>query len=432
MARTIAGSPRLRGEIKVPPDKSISHRAAILGALAEGPSSFENFLAGADCLSTISCLRALGVSTSLDDAGVLRVDGKGVDRLIEPDDVLDCGNSGTTMRLLSGVLAGRPFRSVLTGDESLRERPMRRIADPLSQMGASVETTSAGTAPLTISGGDLRPLAYQSPVASAQVKSAVLLAGLQTDGQTSVTEPYRSRDHTERMLTSMGAQLTVSGTTVAVTGGSLRPLTMRIPGDMSSAAPWITAAVCHPDAELLLTGVGLNPTRTGLVAILRSMGADIEILEERTQGGEPVADLRVSSSRLSATNVTAEQVPAALDELSLVAIAATQASGRTTVSGAAELMVKETDRAAATARILKAMGAEIDVAPDGWVVDGPTRLRGANVRAEGDHRMAFLIGVAALLAEGETTVEDPDCVDVSYPRFWENLKAISAGVVSAT
>lgn len=432
MARTIAGSPRLRGEIKVPPDKSISHRAAILGALAEGPSSFENFLAGADCLSTISCLRALGVSTSLDDAGVLRVDGKGVDRLIEPDDVLDCGNSGTTMRLLSGVLAGRPFRSVLTGDESLRERPMRRIADPLSQMGASVETTSAGTAPLTISGGDLRPLAYQSPVASAQVKSAVLLAGLQTDGQTSVTEPYRSRDHTERMLTSMGAQLTVSGTTVAVTGGSLRPLTMRIPGDMSSAAPWITAAVCHPDAELLLTGVGLNPTRTGLVAILRSMGADIEILEERTQAGEPVADLRVSSSQLAATNVTAEQVPAALDELSLVAIAATQSSGRTTVSGAAELMVKETDRAAATARILRAMGAEIEVTTDGWVIDGPTRLRGAKVRAEGDHRMAFLIGVAALLAEGETTIEDPDCVDVSYPRFWENLKAISAGVVSAT
>jgi 3-phosphoshikimate 1-carboxyvinyltransferase len=277
--RTIGGSSRLRGEIKVPPDKSISHRAAILAALATGRSSFENFLASADCLTTISCLRNLGVSLSLDDSGVLTVDGRGAESLVEPSDVLDCGNSGTTMRLLSGVLAGRPFRSVLTGDDSLRARPMRRIADPLGQMGAVVGTTSSGTAPLTISGGALQPIAYRSPVASAQVKSAVLLAGLQTEGQTTVTEPYRSRDHTERMLGAMGGDLKISGTTVALSGGSgLSPLTMRIPGDMSSAAPWIAAAVCHPEAEVLLTGVGMNPTRAGLLEILRSMGAEIEVL----------------------------------------------------------------------------------------------------------------------------------------------------------
>jgi 3-phosphoshikimate 1-carboxyvinyltransferase len=431
--RTIGGSSRLRGEIKVPPDKSISHRAAILAALATGRSSFENFLASADCLTTISCLRNLGVSLSLDDSGVLTVDGRGAESLVEPSDVLDCGNSGTTMRLLSGVLAGRPFRSVLTGDDSLRARPMRRIADPLGQMGAVVGTTSSGTAPLTISGGALRPIAYRSPVASAQVKSAVLLAGLQTEGQTSVTEPYRSRDHTERMLVAMGGDLKISGTTVALSGGSgLSPLTMRIPGDMSSAAPWIAAAVCHPEAEVLLTGVGMNPTRAGLLEILRSMGADIEVLEERTLAGEPVADLRVSSSRLRSTAVTPEQVPAALDELSLVALAASQASGTTRVSGAAELMVKESDRASATARILREMGADIETTADGWLINGPTRLHGAAVSAGGDHRMAFLIGIAALLAEGETTIEDPARVEVSYPRFWEDLEAISSGVSSLT
>jgi 3-phosphoshikimate 1-carboxyvinyltransferase len=310
---------------------------------------------------------------------------------------------------------------------------MRRIADPLGQMGAVVGTTSSGTAPLTISGGALQPIAYRSPVASAQVKSAVLLAGLQTEGQTTVTEPYRSRDHTERMLGAMGGDLKISGTTVALSGGSgLSPLTMRIPGDMSSAAPWIAAAVCHPEAEVLLTGVGMNPTRAGLLEILRSMGADIEVLEERTLAGEPVADLRVSSSRLRSTAVTPEQVPAALDELSLVALAASQASGTTRVSGAAELMVKESDRASATARILREMGADIETTADGWLINGPTRLHGAAVSAGGDHRMAFLIGIAALLAEGETTIEDPARVEVSYPRFWEDLEAISSGVSSLT
>ncbi|HEX5938997.1 MAG TPA: 3-phosphoshikimate 1-carboxyvinyltransferase, partial [Dehalococcoidia bacterium] len=377
MARTLARAHRLRGEIKVPPDKSISHRAAILGALATGESLFQNFLTGADCLSTISCLRALGVAISLNDQGELRVTGRGAEALREPRDVLDCGNSGTTMRLLSGVLAARSFRSVLTGDDSLRSRPMRRIADPLNQMGADIETTSAGTAPLTIAGGALQPIAYESPVASAQVKSAILLAGVQTDGDTTVTEPYRSRDHTERMLSAMGAGLTVRGATVTVSHApTLAPLAMRIPGDMSSAAAWITVAVCHPDAELLLTGVGVNPTRTGLVEILRRMGADIELLEERVQAGEPVADLRVSSSRLTAASVTARMVPSALDELPLVALAATQAAGRTVVSGAAELMVKESDRAAETAAILRQMGADIESTSDGWVIQGPTRLQG--------------------------------------------------------
>ncbi|MEX2237073.1 MAG: 3-phosphoshikimate 1-carboxyvinyltransferase [Dehalococcoidia bacterium] len=430
MSRTLTPLPHVRGEIAVPPDKSISHRAAILGSLAEGESRFENFLSSADTQSTLACLRRLGADIT-QNGDTLAVRGTGFAGLTEPADVLNCGNSGTTMRLLSGVLAGRPFRSVLSGDESLRRRPMGRVAEPLNRMGATVTTTDAGTAPVVIVGGKLHGTSYESPVASAQVKSAVLLAAIQAEGTTRVSEPVRSRDHSERLLSAMGVKLfiddapqgAVTGLTGPLTG--LKAIDMRIPGDISSAAAWIVAAACHPDSDLLLTGVGVNPTRRGLIVALKRMGAQVEILEERRQGGEPVADLRITSAPLTAGEFGARFVPSCIDELPLLALAATQAAGTTTISGAAELKLKESDRIASTARLLRAMGATIEPLDDGWRIEGPTRLHGAEVATEGDHRMAFLAAAAAVIAGGEVVVDDPDCATVSYPGFWDDLERLA-------
>jgi 3-phosphoshikimate 1-carboxyvinyltransferase len=424
MRRVVRAAPNLRGEVQIPPDKSISHRAAILGALAAGESTFENFLASADCLATLDCLRSLGVDLRLEEDGILRVNGRGVEALGEPANVLDCGNSGTTMRLLCGLLAGRPFRSILTGDDSLRSRPMQRVAKPLATMGATVETHSRGTAPLAVHGGTLRAIDYLLPIPSAQVKSAILLAGLQATGLTTVREVSRSRDHTERMLIAMGAEVEIDAGRVSVRGeqGALRPHHMRIPGDVSSAAPWLIAGACHSDAELLLTGVGVNPTRTGVIDVLRAMGAQVDVLEERNQGGEPVADLRVASSRLRGVEVSGELIPRAVDELPLIALAATQAEGRTVVRDAGDLKVKESDRLAETARILSTLGARISATADGWVIEGPSRLQGATIETLGDHRLAVLAALAGSLAGGETAVEGAECVDVSYPGFWSVLE----------
>lgn len=433
MDRVVRPARRLEGTIIPPGDKSISHRALLLNAVAQGEAVVENFLDGEDCRATLRCLRALGVEVHEEDQGGegarLRVRGRGLDGLTESPDVLDCANSGTTMRLLSGLLAGQPFLSVLTGDASLRARPMGRVIEPLRAMGATVLGRGADTlAPLAVRGGGLHAIQYHLPVASAQVKSAVLLAGLYTEGETLVREPAPTRDHTERMLVAMGAPVEADGGTVRVRrpAAPLRPLSLRVPGDLSAAAFWLAAAAIHPDAELRLVGVGLNPTRTGVIDILRAMGADIQVLEERTVGGEPVGDLRVRSSRLRGVEVGGDElVSRSIDELPAVALAAACAEGTTVIRDAGELRVKETDRIATVAGELRRLGADVLEREDGMVIRGTGRLRGARCRSHGDHRLAMLMGVAGLVAGGETVVEDAEVAAVSYPAFWEHLSGVA-------
>jgi 3-phosphoshikimate 1-carboxyvinyltransferase len=424
---------RIRATIHVPPDKSISHRALIFNAVATGRATVEHILDSDDVRSTARCLAALGVPIDWPEgSAVAHVTGQGLHGLFEAEDVLDCGNSGTTMRLLLGLLAGHPILSVLTGDRSLRSRPMARVIQPLRTMGAHLAARRGDTlAPVVIKGGSLRGIAYQSQVASAQVKSAILLAGLYAEGETAVSEPSRSRDHTERLLTAMGAPLTSDGLTVRVRPADrLSAVSVRVPGDISSAAPWMVLGVCHPDAEIVLEGVNVNPTRTGILDILRAMGGDLELVEERTSGGEPVADIVVRSSQLRATSVGGELVPRAIDELPLVALAACFAEGTTVVRDAAELRVKESDRVRTVVEALGRLGAAIREREDGFEVDGPVRLRGARVHAHGDHRIGMLGAIAGCLAEGETEVLD-DAVGVSYRAFWDDLRAATSGEAMA-
>ncbi len=426
---------RIRATVEVPSDKSISHRALIFNAIAHGPATIERILDSEDVRATARCLEALGVPIDWPEGSpVARVTGQGLHGLFESEEILDCANSGTTMRLLMGLLAGHPLLSVLTGDDSLRQRPMARVIGPLRQMGAHIHARTGDTlAPVVIKGGGLTGTRYQSPVASAQVKSALLLAGLYADGKTAVTEPATSRDHTERMLMAMGAPLTVSGTTVTVEPATspLFALSLRVPGDISSAAPWLALAACHPDAELVLEGVNVNETRTGLLDILTAMGASIELMEERTSGGEPVADILVRSSELRATTVAGGLVPRAIDELPLVALLGCFAEGDTVVRDAAELRVKESDRVEAVVEVLGRMGARITAHPDGFTVHGPAKLHGARVDGRGDHRIGMLGAIAGSLASGETRVEN-DAVGVSYPDFWHDLAhAAEGGMISA-
>ena len=427
---TVRRPARLRGTIAIPGDKSITHRALLLNALARGEARIEGFLDAADTRSTAACVRALGVRIDEPEPGVVVVHGGGRSALTEPDDVLDCGNSGTTMRLLAGVLAGLPMLAVLSGDGSLRQRPMGRIVRPLAALGADVRGRADGTLPpLVVRGGRLRGGAtVETPVASAQVKSALLLAGLAADGPTTVVEPSRSRDHTERMLGAMGAGIEVDGATVTITPpkGDLAAVDVTVPGDISTAAPWLVAATLHPDAELLLTGVGVNPTRTGILDVLRAMGADIELLEQRASGGEPVADLRVRSAALHGVEVSGELVPRAIDELPLVALAGALAEGETVIREAQELRVKESDRVATTAAMLRAFGAEVEERSDGMAVQGGAPLRAGAVGSSGDHRLAMLAAVAGLLAEGETVIDGAKAVEVSYPEFWTTLARLGA------
>ena len=421
---------RLRGRIEIPGDKSITHRALMLNAAAEGEARIDRFLDAADTRSTLECMRALGAEIQQPAPDALIVRGRGRAGLREASDVLDCGNSGTTIRLLSGLLAGFPFLSVLTGDGSLRGRPMGRIVQPLRALGARVGARADGTLPpLVIEGG---PIAggqrIETPVASAQVKSAILLAGLAAEGATTVAEPSRSRDHSERMLAAMGAHIAVEGSSVTLTppAGDLQAVGVRVPGDISTAAAWIVAATLHPDADVLLSGVGLNPTRAGILEVLREMGADIEELEQRSAGGEPVADLRVRSASLRGVRIGGEVVPRAIDELPLLALAGAVAEGETVIADAAELRVKESDRVATTAAALRALGAEVEERADGLAVGGGARLRGGLVDAAGDHRLAMLGAVGALIAEGESAIEGADAVGVSYPAFWSDLERLGS------
>jgi 3-phosphoshikimate 1-carboxyvinyltransferase len=433
MEQRLRSPARLRGIVAVPGDKSISHRAAIFNALASGAARVENFLVGEDTRATLDCLRALGVEWSLDVGGslgaVLRVHGVGRGGLRESEDVLDARNSGTSMRLLAGVLAAQPFFSVLTGDGSLRTRPMGRVVAPLREMGAQVWGRGDGAyPPLAVRGGELTGISYRMPVASAQVKSALLLAGLYARGETAVEEPAPTRDHTERMLRAMGARLSQERGLVRIEPleGELAPLDLRVPGDISAAAFWMVAAALHPDAELHLPGVGVNPTRSGIIEVLRAMGADLEVAEEREQGGEPVADITVRSSRLGPAEVSGDLVPRLIDEVPVLAVAAALTPGRTVIRDAAELRVKESDRIATTCGELRRLGARVEELPDGLVIEGVQSLSGAPCQSHGDHRLAMALGVAGLLAHGETVIEGAEAAEVSYPAFWQDLERLAA------
>lgn len=424
---TISPGSGLRGKITVAGDKSISHRALMLGGLAAGQTRIEGLLPGEDPQSTAHCLRALGAEVSeIKESGV-RVQGTASGSFCEPQQVLDMGNSGTTMRLMLGILAAQPgLFCALTGDASLRSRPMQRVAAPLRQMGALIWGREGGSkAPLALVGQPLQPIHYASPVASAQVKSAVLLAGLFCEGWTSVTEPVRSRDHTERMLAAFGAEVQVEGTTASVRGPvRLSGQSLRVPGDISSAAFWLVAASIVPDSELLLLNVGINPTRTGILDVLAEMGADIAIEDARLSGGEPVADLRVRTAALQACTIGGELIPRLIDEIPILAVAACCAAGRTVIRDAAELRVKESDRLTTMARELRRLGARIEEQPDGLTIEGGHPLQGADVESHGDHRVAMSLAIAALVAQGRTQLADGQCAAVSYPRFWEELERL--------
>jgi 3-phosphoshikimate 1-carboxyvinyltransferase len=417
-------APHLRGAFALPGDKSISHRLAILGALASGDTRIENFSSAADCESTLRCLEGLGVAVRR--AGhVVSVVGRGPEGLAAPRHPLDAGNSGSTLRMLAGAVAARPFTTTLTGDASLRARPVERVAAPLRAMGAGVESVG-GRPPLTLNGGPLRGIQWRLEVASAQVKTAILLAGLQADGTTIVIEPGRSRDHTERLLPLFGAGLERNGLETRVRGGArLRAAQASVPGDISSAAFLVVAALLLPDSEVTLEEVLLNPGRTAFLDVLRRMGADLEVQVRRYEP-EPVGRIVARSSRLRGVEVPEPLVASLIDEVPALAVAASRADGRFVVSGAAELRVKESDRIAALAEGLRAMGAVVEERPDGLAIDGGRPLHGARVRSWGDHRIAMALAVAAMGATGDTELQDAGCVSVSFPEFWSILEAGSA------
>lgn len=424
----------ISGDVAVPGDKSLSHRALMFAAVAAGESRLRGLLPGADCHNTASILRALGNSIpDLPGEGdEIRISSVGIENWQRPETVLDCGNSGTTARLLLGLLAGRPFESTLTGDESLRSRPMRRITDPLARMGAVVtEIAEPDRLPLRIRGGSLRGVDYRSPKASAQIKSAILLAGLSGGVDVSILEPVQSRDHTERILQSLGVGLREEqrpdGWFVAMQAPAepLPPLEMNVPGDPSSAAFLIALAALADTGELRIRDVGVNPTRTGFFEALRRMGASIRMESERSSGGEPIADLIVAPGRLQAIEITAEEVPAMIDELPMLACIAARAEGETRITGAEELRAKETDRIMAVVSNLRSIGVEADDLPDGLVVRGSDAPLAGHVRAWHDHRIAMAFGVLAALPRNEITIDTPEVVNISYPKFWEAIAGLS-------
>lgn len=416
---------RLRGELTVPGDKSISHRAVMFGSLAQGTTKITHFLEGADCLSTISCFQKMGINIQNNNGEIL-VHGKGLHGLKAPDDVLDVGNSGTTTRLISGILAGQDFISELTGDASIRKRPMKRIITPLSQMGADIVSLNGnGCAPLKISGKKLQAIHYDSPVASAQVKSCVLLAGLYADGITSVTEPVLSRNHTEIILNYFGADVTSEGTTASVKPDpSLYGREILVPGDISSAAYFIAAGLLVPNSEILLKNVGTNPTRDGILRVCKAMGADITLLNE-TKEGEPTADLLIRSSSLHGTTVEGAIIPTLIDELPMIAVMAAFAEGTTVIRDAAELRVKESDRIQVMTENLQKMGADIQATDDGMIINGGKPLHGAEIDSHLDHRVAMSFAVAGLLCDGPLMIRNGECINISYPEFYSDLYSLA-------
>jgi len=423
----------LTGEVRVPGDKSISHRAVIFGSIARGASEVEGLLEGEDNLSTIAAFEAMGVAFDRPGPGRLVIGGAGPGGLREPAAVIDAGNSGTTARLLTGLLSAQPFFSVITGDESLRTRPMKRVVEPLSLMGADIDGRGGGEfLPLAIRGGRLKGISYQTPVASAQLKSAILIAGLYADGETVVTEPGLSRDHTERMLALFGADIERREKTVRLRStNGLNGVKIKVPGDLSSAAFFIVGAAIIPGSDLTVRDVGVNPTRTGVLHILEKMGAGVELAGRRERSGEDVADIRVRGSALRGVEISGEELLPAIDEFPVICVAAAFAEGATTISGAAELRVKESDRISAMASLLAAIGVQTSERPDGIVIEGvgPDGLAagGGAVESRGDHRVAMSAAVAALRCREPVTIRGASCVDVSFPGFFPLLDSVARG-----
>lgn len=415
----------LQGELSIPGDKSISHRAVMFGSLAKGTTHIRNFLAGADCLATIDCFRKMGVSIEQNGEEVT-VHGNGLHGLKKPLEALDVGNSGTTTRLISGILAGQEFETMLSGDESLNKRPMGRIMKPLSKMGAKISSVNDnGCAPLKIEGTKLQAIHYDSPVASAQVKSCVLLAGLYADGKTSVTEPALSRNHTELMLRSFGVEVTSQETTAEITPPKeMIAADIVVPGDISSATFFIVAGLITPNSCIRLKNVGINPTRDGILRVCKDMGADITLENVVENGGEPMADILVKTSKLKGTVIEGEVIPTLIDEIPVIALLAAFAQGETVIKDAAELKVKESDRIALTVDHLVKMGVDAQATDDGMIIRGGNPLHGASIYCNYDHRIAMTFSIAGINADGETVIEDSECVDVSYPTFYEQLKMI--------
>ena len=426
MDTTLSPARKLVGTIQVPGDKSISHRLAMLAAIADGQTSIENFASSQDCQSTISCLKLLGVPAQTTGENQLTLFGRGLQGLTAPREVLDAGNSGSTIRMLSGILAGQSFQTQITGDASLRRRPMARIIAPLSQMGARIQARENNYPPLLIQGGRLQGIQYLLPVASAQVKSAVLLAGLLAEGETEVIEPAPTRNHTEVALKEFGAEVSVQGNRISLKGRQrLRAVKSRVPGDISSAAFFLVAATLLPGSEIILTGVGLNPGRRAIVDLLREMGASIEILNHQALAGEPVADLRVKSALLQGGSISGDKIPQVIDEIPILAVLATQTQEGLQIRDAGELRFKESDRIRSIVENLRSMGASVEEFADGMFVPGRQSLDGSRIRSHGDHRIAMAFGVAGLIAKGETSIEGSDCAAISFPGFFEVLDRVA-------
>ncbi|MFR5601885.1 MAG: 3-phosphoshikimate 1-carboxyvinyltransferase [Lachnospiraceae bacterium] len=416
---------RLKGEVTVPGDKSISHRSVMFGSIARGTTEIHHFLQGADCLSTISCFRQMGVSIENEGDRVF-VHGNGLRGLKRPDQVLDCGNSGTTTRLISGILSAQDFDVTLTGDASIQKRPMKRIMEPLSLMGADIKSLAGnGCAPLRITGKPLHGIHYTSKVASAQVKSSILLAGLYADGETKVTEPHVSRNHSELMLARFGADLHTEGTTAIVRpADELYGCQIQVPGDISSAAFFIAAALIVPDSEILIRHVGINPTRDGILRVCKEMGGHVELLNLEDGSGEPTADILVKTSDLHGITIGGAIIPTLIDELPVIAALACFAKGETVIRDAAELKVKESNRIAVMVQNLSAMGADVTETEDGMIIHGGKPLSGAVIDSKLDHRIAMTFAVTALASDGETKILGADCVNISYPGFYEDLRQL--------
>ncbi|HLA51257.1 MAG TPA: 3-phosphoshikimate 1-carboxyvinyltransferase [Thermodesulfobacteriota bacterium] len=420
-------SQSLKGEITVPGDKSISHRAIMLGSIAEGDTTIKGLLKGEDNMATLKAFRQMGVRIDEHENGMVAIQGRGLHGLKEPEDFIDAGNSGTTMRLLTGLLSGQEFFSALTGDQYLRKRPMKRVTEPLCLMGANIFGRENGNkAPLAIIGSKLKGITYNSPVASAQIKSAVLLAGLSADGGTTVTEPTISRDHTERMLAYFGAKVKRSGTAVSIAGGQkLFGKEIEVPGDISSAAFFMVAALITKNSELLIKNVGINPTRTGIIDILQAMGGDLKIINQREISGEPVGDIMIKSTKLKGIEIKGDIIPRAIDELPIAAVAAAFAEGTTTIKDAKELKVKETDRIESMTSELRRIDVKVTPLPDGMTIEGGKRPIGNdNCNSWGDHRVAMSMIVAGLASEKGITISNTDCIDTSFPGFMELLESV--------
>ncbi len=422
----ISRQKHLKGTLTIPGDKSISHRSVMFGGISNGLTEVTGFLQGADCLSTIACFKKLGIAIENDNSTV-KIFGKGLHGLTKPDSILDAGNSGTTTRLISGILAGQRFETTITGDTSIQKRPMGRIITPLSLMGASFKSHGKeNCAPFTIYGGNLQGIHYDTHVASAQVKSAILLAGLYAKDVTSVKEPVLSRNHTELMLRGFGANVISQGTTTTIyPDPELHGQKIAVPGDISSAAYFIAAGLISPNAEILIQNVGINPTRDGILKVAKAMGGKITYLNERIISGEPVADIMVESSDLVAMEVSGDLIPTLIDEIPVIAVMAAFAKGTTVIKNAQELKVKESDRIAVVTDNLKAMGADITATEDGMIITGGKPLHGTQIKTHADHRIAMAFTIAGINADGETTYDDPNCVTISYPKFFEDILGLT-------